>query len=167
MRNRKLSIAVIGGGIGGLAVAAALRKVWFEATVYEQADAFARVGAGIQQSPNAVKVHRWLGIEERTRAAGFAPESSVSRDGRSGKITSDYPLGPEIERRYGAPSLALHRADLHEALVAIQPPQSIKLGKRLTRIAQDGPRVQLSFVDGGTAEHDTAIGADGVHSLVR
>ena len=68
MRNQqKLSVAIVGAGIGGLAVAAALRKYFIEPVVYEQADAFARVGAGIQQSPNAVKVHRWLGIEERTR----------------------------------------------------------------------------------------------------
>ena len=74
MRNQqKLSVAIVGAGIGGLAVAAALRKFFIEPMVYEQADAFARVGAGIQQSPNAVKVHRWLGIEERLRAVAFAP----------------------------------------------------------------------------------------------
>jgi salicylate hydroxylase/6-hydroxynicotinate 3-monooxygenase len=113
MRARKdLTIAIVGAGIGGLATAAALRHFGIEAAVYEQADAFARVGAGIQQSPNAVKVHRGLGIEERLRAVGFAPSSSLNRDAFSGKVTNDHPLGREVEERYGAPYLTLHRGDL-------------------------------------------------------
>ena len=167
MRDKKLSIAIVGAGIGGLAVAAALRKVWFDATVYEQADAFSRVGAGIQQSPNALKVHRWLGIEDRIREVGFAPATSLNRDGATGKVTNDHPLGREVEERYGAPYLTLHRGDLHEALASIVPAQAIKLGKKLTRIETQGPRVQLSFADRSTAEHDAVIGADGVHSLIR
>jgi salicylate hydroxylase/6-hydroxynicotinate 3-monooxygenase len=167
MRDKKLSIAIVGAGIGGLAVAAALRKVWFDATVYEQAGAFVRLGAGIQQSPNAMKVHRWLGIEERLRETGFAPETSLNRDGLSGKVTNDYPLGREVERRYGAPYLTLHRGDLHAALSSIVPAQAIALGKQLSGIAQDGARVRLTFADGSQAEHDAVIGADGVHSIVR
>ena len=73
MRDRKdLSIAIVGAGIGGLATAAALRRLGIDSTVYEQADTFTRVGAGIQQSPNAVKVHRGLGIEDRLRETGPA-----------------------------------------------------------------------------------------------
>ncbi len=117
MRHQdKPSIAIVGAGIGGLAAAAALRKFFFEPVVYEQADAFARVGAGLQQSPNAVKVYRWLGIEDRLRQIAFAPASSLNRDGVSGKVTNDYPLGREVEARYGAPFLTMHRGDLHEAL---------------------------------------------------
>jgi salicylate hydroxylase/6-hydroxynicotinate 3-monooxygenase len=165
--QQKLSIAIVGAGIGGLAFAAALRKHFIEPVVYEQADSFARVGAGIQQSPNALKVHRWLGIEDRLRQVGYAPTSSLNRDAYSGKVTNDHPLGREVEARYGAPFLTLHRGDLHEALASIVPAQNIRLGKRLTRIAQDGARVQLSFADGSEAEADAVIGADGVHSLVR
>ena len=63
MRLRKdTSIAIIGAGIGGLAVAAALRQAGIDSIVYEQAETFTRIGAGIQQSPNAMKVHRGLGI---------------------------------------------------------------------------------------------------------
>ena len=73
LARKDTSIAIIGAGIGGLAVAAALRKTGRDVTVYEQAEAFARVGAGIQQSPNAMKVHRGLGTEERLRQVAFAP----------------------------------------------------------------------------------------------
>ena len=165
--QQKLSIAIVGAGIGGLAVAAALRKYFIEPVVYEQAERFSRVGAGIQQSPNALKVHRWLGIEDRLRHVGFAPTSSLNRDAYSGKVTNDHPLGREVEARYGAPFLTLHRGDLHEALLALVPRQNVRLGKKLVRIEQRGARVQLTFADGSEAEADAVIGADGVHSIVR
>src|SRR2546423_4400111 len=118
-QRRNLRIAIVGAGIGGLAAAAALRRVGIEAEIYEQAEAFARVGAGIQQSPNAMKVHRGLGIEARLRDVGFAPTSSLNRDAISGKVTNDHPLGRAVEERYGAPYLTLHRGDLHAALAGI------------------------------------------------
>jgi salicylate hydroxylase/6-hydroxynicotinate 3-monooxygenase len=166
-QRRKESIVVVGAGIGGLAVAAALRKFHIETTIYEQAATFDRVGAGIQQSPNATKVHRWLGTEERIRQAGFAPVSSLYRDGYSGKVTSQHPLGREVEARYGAAFLTLHRGDLHDALASIVPGETVRLGRKLTRIEAAGPRIELSFADGSEAEVDAVIGVDGVHSLLR
>lgn len=165
--QQKLSIAIIGAGIGGLAVAAALRKFFIEPAIYERAESFARIGAGILQSPNAMKVHRWLGAEDRLRQVGFAPESLRNRDALSGKATDEEPLGRTVEARYGAPFLTLHHGDLHAALRSVVPTQNLRLGKTLTRIASDGARVQLSFADGSEAEADAAIGADGVHSLLR
>jgi 2-polyprenyl-6-methoxyphenol hydroxylase-like FAD-dependent oxidoreductase len=168
MRHQdKPVLAIVGAGIGGLAAAAALRKFFFDPVLYEQADTFSRVGAGLQQSPNAVKVYRWLGIEDRLRQMAFAPESAINRDSVTGKITSEHPLGREIETRYGAPYLTLHRADLHAALGATVPAHSIKRGKTLARIAANGKRIQLVFADGSEAEADAVIGADGVHSLIR
>src|SRR5215468_11634669 len=152
MRLRKdTSIAIIGAGIGGLAVAAALRQGGIDSIVYEQAETFTRVGAGIQQSPNAMKVHRGLGIEGRLRDVGFAPSSSLNRDAISGKVTNDHPLGRAVEERYGAPYLTLHRGDLHAALTDLLPAETIMHGKKLVRITEHGRRVTLSFADGGTA----------------
>lgn len=165
--RRNLDIAIIGAGIGGLAAAAALRRVGIEAQVYEQAERFARVGAGIQQSPNAMKVHRGLGIEARLRDVAFAPATSLNRDAVTGAISNEHPLGPAAEARYGAPYLTLHRGDLHAALADIVPAGNVDRGKTLVRIAADGPRVALAFADGSTVVTDAVIGADGVHSLVR
>jgi len=168
MRLRKdTSIAIIGAGIGGLAVAAALRQAGLAATVYEQAEAFARVGAGIQQSPNAMKVHRGLGIEARLREVAFAPTSALNRDAISGKVTNDHPWGRAVEERYGAPYLTLHRGDLHAALADIVPVATVLRGKKLARVEPRGARVELTFADGSAAEADLVIGADGAHSLVR
>jgi salicylate hydroxylase/6-hydroxynicotinate 3-monooxygenase len=161
------SVTIIGAGIGGLATAAALRNRGIAVDVYEQADKFARVGAGIQQSPNAVRVHRGLGIEDRLRQVAFHPASSLNRDATSGRVTNDHPLGRELEQRYGAPYLTLHRGDLHDALASIVPGDCVHLGKKLVAINARGARIELSFADGSEVEADAVIGADGVHSLIR
>ncbi len=74
----RLSIAVIGAGMGGLATTAALLRAGVDVTVYEQARKFARLGAGIQVGCNAMQVLRGLGLEiatcERNRGSGRARE---------------------------------------------------------------------------------------------
>jgi salicylate hydroxylase/6-hydroxynicotinate 3-monooxygenase len=160
------SITIIGAGIGGLA-AAALHQRGIAVAVYEQADKFARVGAGIQQSPNAVRVLRGLGIEDRLRQVAFHPTSSLNRDAATGNVTNDHPLGREFERRYGAPYLTLHRGDLHDALASIVPADCVHLGKKLVAIKARGARIELNFADGTEVEAEAVIGADGVHSLIR
>src|SRR5262249_20707797 len=168
MRLRKdTSIAIVGAGIGGLALAAALRQAGIDSLIYEQAEAFARGGAGIQPSPNATKVHPRLGLAGRRRATGVSPTPPLHRAGISGKVTNDHPLGDAVEERYGAPYLTLHRGDLHAALADIVPAERVIRDKQLVRIAEAGARVALAFADGSEAEADLVIGADGAHSLVR
>src|SRR2546429_4603157 len=115
MRNKKLSIAVVGAGMGGLAVAATLRRVGFDVQVYEQASRFARIGAGIQMMPNSMKVLRGIGVEERLRRIAFAPYSHLNRAWDTGQVTSELPMPESL---YGAPYLCMHRADLHDALAS-------------------------------------------------
>jgi salicylate hydroxylase/6-hydroxynicotinate 3-monooxygenase len=162
-----MRIAIIGAGIGGLAVAAALHQRGFAVDIYEQADKFARVGAGLQQSPNAVKVHRGLGIEDRVRQVANRPASSLNRDGITGAVTNDHPLGEAVEARYDAPYLTMHRGDLHEALLSVVPDECIHLAHKLTTVTARGPRTELSFANGREIEAELVIGADGVHSLIR
>ena len=83
---RPLSIAIIGAGMGGLATAAALRRLGIDVTVYEQAAQFARIGAGIQIGCNAMKVLRKLNLEPRLRAQSFYPRSWNNRDWRTAAI---------------------------------------------------------------------------------
>lgn len=162
-----ISIAIVGAGIGGLAAAATLRRVGHEVAVYEQAHAFARIGAGIQQSPNAVKVLRHLGLEDRLGTLAFRPGSSLNRAHDTGAITWERVLGAEVEAKYGAPYFYMHRGDLHEALASIVPEDIVHRDKKLVGLAQDGNGVSLEFADGTQVSADLAIGADGVHSVVR
>ena len=165
MENHPL--VILGAGIGGLASAAALQRVGIQAVVYEQASAFARLGAGLQQSPNAMRVLRGLGLEQRLRATAFEPRSSLNRDAYSGLVSNEHPLGQAVQERYGAPFLALHRGDLHQALADLLPAQQLRLGKRLVAMEQDGDGVTLRFADGAVVRAGAVIAADGVHSLVR
>jgi len=164
MANKKLSIAIVGAGMGGLAVAATLRQAGFDVQVYEQASRFGRIGAGIQMMPNSMKVLRRIGIEDRLRAVAFAPYSHLNRDGYTGEMTRELPMPESL---YGAPYLCMHRAELHDALASAVPADIIHLGKKLVGLDQKGGEVTLSFADGTTATAGAVIGADGVHSIVR
>jgi 6-hydroxynicotinate 3-monooxygenase len=161
------TITIIGAGIGGLALAAALRQRGIDVEIYEQASAFARVGSGIQMSPNAMRVLRSLGLEDRIRANAFQPQTWDSRDWDTGDYTNRAKLGAVTEERYGAPYIQMHRGDLHEFLASLVPPEIVHFGKTLDRIEDQPGGYRLSFADGTTAHAETLMGIDGVHSVVR
>src|SRR5690348_12210787 len=127
----KLSVAVVGAGMGGLAAAGALRKIGAEVRVYEQAGRFARIGAGIQMLPNSMKVLRGLGVEQKLRDFAFAPRSHLNRVWDSGEMVAELPMP---EERYSAPYLCMHRGDLHGALLSAVPPEALSLNKKLVDI---------------------------------
>ena len=164
---RPLSVAIVGAGMGGLATAAALRRVGIDVTVYEQAQQFARIGAGIQIGCNAMRVLRELGLESRLRRQSFYPRSWNNRDWRTGEVKFDMIFGETAERRFGAPYLLAHRGDLHAALASIVPDDCIRLDHRLVGLDESAGGVRLTFTDGATAVADAVVGADGVHSIVR
>jgi 2-polyprenyl-6-methoxyphenol hydroxylase-like FAD-dependent oxidoreductase len=150
--------------MGGLSAAITLRKAGFDVQIYEQAQRFGRIGAGIQMLPNSSKVLRGMGVLERLRAIAFMPYSHLNRVWDTGEVKRELPMPEDM---YGAPFLCMHRADLHTALADAVPAETVHLGKKLEGLEQRGSRVHLSFEDGTKAEADAAIGADGVHSLVR
>jgi len=164
MADNRLSVAVIGAGIGGLAAAAALLQAGHDVTVYEQAARFARIGAGIQMMPNSMKVLRRLGVEEPLRQLAFGPYSHLNRVWDTGEITRELPMPESL---YGAPYLCMHRADLHDALQSLVPATRIRLDSKLVGLDHRGGQVRLAFADGSQTEADLVVGADGVHSTVR
>ena len=164
---RRLRIAVIGAGIGGLAAACALRQRGLEAHVYERAAELGEVGAGLQLGPNAVKVLRALGIEQALDALAFEPTNIVSVSWDRAELRFREPLKAVSVQQYGARYLTTHRADLHRLLQAQLPDRSITLGARCTGAAwRDGTAV-ATFEDGRTIEADVIVGADGINSEVR
>ena len=164
MRSKKLSIAIVGAGIGGMTAAATLRQMGVNVSVYEQAPRFARIGAGIQMMPNSMKVLRRIGVEEKVLHTSFKPYSHLNREWDTGKIMRELPMPESL---FGAPYLCMHRADLHGALAAVVPSDIIHLDKKLLALEQNGRQVTLAFADGTRAQADAVIGADGVHSVVR
>jgi 6-hydroxynicotinate 3-monooxygenase len=164
---RPLTVAIIGAGMGGLATAAALRRVGIEVRLYEQAQQFARLGAGIQVGCNAMKVLRALGLEQRMRQQSFYPRSWNNRDWKTGEVKFDMIFGESAEQKFGAPYLLAHRGDLHAALASAVPEDCINLGHKLVGLDETGDGIKLNFANGAMATADAVVGADGVHSVVR
>src|SRR5215216_249209 len=120
---RLMRIVIVGGGIGGLAAALALRREGFAPAVCERAPALLEVGAAIAVWPNAFRVFERLGLGE-TLLARAGRIRSVRWLGRGGRQYKHFTF-PET----GAPAVALHRADLQGALLRELPPGSVHLGK--------------------------------------
>ena len=168
MKRIRPRIAIIGAGLGGATAAILLERAGYAVSVYEQAAAFARVGAGIHLVPNVMKIMRHIGLERRLRATGFSPEKWLSRDGATGEVLLEIALGHMAEQRYGASYLTVHRGDFHDILTNEISPGAIRFNKRLVGLkTMEGTRAKLSFQDGSEAEADLVIGADGLNSKVR
>jgi salicylate hydroxylase len=165
----KIRIGVVGAGIGGLAAAIALRRAGHDVVVFEQAKQFMRVGADINLTPNAVRAIDGLGaqVAAAVRETAARPTHRISRTWDSGEETSRLPMGDEAERKYGAPQLTIHRADLLAALAQAVPAQDVRFGARATSITQDQAGVHLRFADGSEDTVDALVGSDGIHSAVR
>ena len=162
-----MEIAILGGGIGGLAAAAFLHQAGLACTVYEQAAELREIGAGLVVAPNAARLLRRL-----TVLAAFA-ERAVRLDvgwefrrWHDGTVLSAEDLAVNCERLYGEHTYTAHRADLLEVLGSAVPPGSIRLGRRCAGITL-GERPVVRFSDGQVIRPDVLIGADGIHSLVR
>jgi 2-polyprenyl-6-methoxyphenol hydroxylase-like FAD-dependent oxidoreductase len=156
-----MRIVIIGGGIGGLAAALALRREGFEPAVYERAPALLEVGAAIAVWPNAFRVLERLGLGEAVRARAGSIRS-VRWLGREGQEYNHFAF-PET----GAPAVALHRADLQAALLRSLPPESVHLGMTFVGFEEAGGDVRARFDDGTEVACDLLVGADGLHSRVR
>src|SRR5256885_15618489 len=143
--TRRLSIAIVGAGMGGLATAAALRRVGIGVTVYEQAAQFARLGAGIQIGCNAMKVLRGLGLEERLRGQSFYPRSWNNRDWKTGEVKFDMIFGESAEQKLGAAYVLGHRGDLNASLGSDVPDEDIKLSEKLVGLGDTAAGVRRTF----------------------
>ena len=167
MREGKSSVAIVGGGIGGLAAALSLLHAGLDVQVYEQAPAPGEVGAGIQISPNASRLLHRLGLGPALDRTGVRPVGGHQRRWDDGRTLQWAELGEAIETAFGAPYYHFHRADLLRALAEALPAERVHLGHRLTSFQDQGNRVELTFANGARAAADVLVGADGIHSTVR
>ncbi len=160
-----MKVVVVGAGIGGLALALALRRRGLDPVVVEQSGVLGEVGAGLQLSPNAMKALQYLGVADETALGAWTPDRAEVRD-VAGRVLLTTPLGAAAAKRWGAPYLQLHRADLLETLRGAysraggRPPL---LGVAAKTIETDGVRLE----DGTRLAADLIVGCDGVRSLVR
>jgi salicylate hydroxylase len=162
-----MRIAIVGGGIGGLTAAVALRQAGFEVGVYEQAPELTEVGGGINMAPNATRVLRRLGLGPGLDREGVRPVGTHQRRWQDGRTLQRAPLNPLCEQRYGAPHMTLHRADLLDVIAAAFPSDRVHLGHRLVGLRGTGEGTEAWFDNGARIIADVLVGADGIHSAVR
>jgi 2-polyprenyl-6-methoxyphenol hydroxylase-like FAD-dependent oxidoreductase len=165
MRSWKVLIA--GAGIGGLTLAAALRRAGCQVRVFERAPEFRPLGAGITMQANAMLALRDLdtGIGDELVAAGSVPHQSALLDPRGRPLTRTE-LQP-IYQRLGAPVVCIHRARLHEILLRHAGRECLSLGRRVAGFEERGDAVAVRLEGGAVEEGDLLVGADGLGSAVR
>lgn len=161
MSVKDKTITVLGGGIAGLAVARALSMRGAEVTVLEQADALREVGAGIQITPNGVRVLDALGLGETLRQNGLRSQAVELRN-HNGRKVLRMPL-------QGADYFFVHRADLIDLLAdgARDSGVEIQLQKQIVDVKLSSSGAALTTGQGADINTNLLIGADGINSKTR
>jgi salicylate hydroxylase len=163
-----MKVALVGGGIGGLAAALVLSRAGQQLELFEKASVFSDIGAGIQLGPNVTRIlHAW-GLTDALREHAFEPDCLQVRSAMSGQILGELALGSTIATRYGAPYVTLHRADLHRLLLqaVVQTEATLHTSSTVHSFQQTPQTVTLQTTHGERAV-DVMVGADGLWSHTR
>ena len=155
--SSRASVAIIGGGIGGLSAALSLLQAGVDVQVYEQAPMLGEVGAGLQVSPNAARVLHRLGLAGELARTGVPPLAWHQRRWDDGRTLLRTPLAGRLEAAFGFPQYQIHRADLLAALANALPTDRVHLGHQLTDLADRGDHIQATFANGAHAEVEVLV----------
>ncbi len=161
--NEPIDVAIAGGGIGGLTLAIALARRGITARVFERAERLEPVGAGITMQVNAMRVFERLGLANAVTAAGRVLAVGALRT-PNGKVLRSLQL---LDDSSSDRSVAIHRARLHEVLVAALPPETLVTGTAIAGVAIEGDGATLEHADGTRTAARIVVGADGIHSAIR
>lgn len=162
--SERLSVAVVGGGIGGLSAANALVRHGVDVTVFEQAAQLGEVGAGVMTTPNSIRLLSRMGFGAEIERLGvrITDESAYMRlDGsKVGPIKTGDTSG-----EYGVHGM--HRADLLSILASGLPGDVVRAGHQCVGFSQDAEKARLFFANGAEFEADAVVAADGIHSRLQ
>jgi salicylate hydroxylase len=152
----------VGGGIGGLTAALAFARTGAEVTVLEQAPAIAEVGAGLQITPNGAAVLQALGLGDAVAARSIRALAVEPMDGVSGRRVARF----DLAGLKGPVYRFFHRADLIDLLAnaALRAGVQIQTGTRVSAVTGEG---EITLASGKVLTPVLAVGADGIHSVLR
>jgi 2-polyprenyl-6-methoxyphenol hydroxylase-like FAD-dependent oxidoreductase len=173
MRRAGRTVLVAGAGIAGLTAALAIAQAGFRVDLFEQAEGFETIGAGLQISPNAFKILARLGIAGRLKEAATGPLAIRVMSARNGREIAAIPLGGTAISRYGAPYLVAHRADLQQILVREvhrHPAINLQIGARVEDFSSHRNGVTALVLHNGKLNEVSGcamVAADGVWSILR
>ncbi len=163
-------VLIVGAGIGGLTAALCFIQFGWTVELYEERRAIEDLGAGIQISPNAMRVYQTLGVDQALIKAGFLPEAVEMRLLESGRSLARLALGDSAVQRWGAPYLHIHRADLCAILadfVEARQSGALRLGHKTVGYAHTANGAEIILADGQRKAGNLVLGADGIHSVIR
>src|SRR6516165_12108419 len=140
-------IAIVGGGLAGLAAARALATFGMKAQVFEAAPALGEIGAAVNVSPQAVKALHAIGLGDTIAAVATASPGIYTRNMQTGEFL-EFNDRHKNAARFGAPYYTFHRADLLDALASGLDRHAIHLGHRLTGLEERSDSIILTFANG-------------------
>lgn len=168
------SIAIVGGGIGGVALAVGLRSRGIPACIFEAGENFTELGAGIALGPNAIAALNLLypaagNVFDRLATKnGFSDEETTWINFRNGMGEPNLIAKVQTKDARKTGLSSVHRAKFLNGLAALIPREMVRFSKRLAKVEDtENGRVRLLFEDGSQAIAAAVIGCDGVRSVVR
>ena len=161
-----MQVIIVGGGIGGLSTAIALRKVGIDTLVLEQARAFTAIGAGLGLQANATKALTYIGADSYWRETASPVLYGQQRGLEDGELISESSRDM-LESKYGEVYRCGHRADLLESLLRCLPAESVRARSRVVALEETDRDVAVELETGEVIRGDLLIGADGLNSRIR
>ncbi|KAK0501803.1 hypothetical protein EDD18DRAFT_1066460 [Armillaria luteobubalina] len=165
--TKDFTVAIVGGGMCGLACAVALSRSGIHVDIFEAHSKFEEIGAGVALGPNALRALRGLGLFEtvlsHSKAPGPTHREFLFLSGMDeNKVVYDYPsMSPDDL------GLGIYRPTFLDAVVGLLDPSTVHFNKRCTSIISTENTTVIKFTDGTTHKADVVIGADGIRSVTR
>lgn len=159
-----MKILIVGGGVGGLALAGCLRKRGIKnVTLIERAPEFHHIGFLIGLWGNGRAIMKYLGIDHITEKSGYEVSEESIKNKKGGLLkTFSLILGKKLDM-----TVTIPRADLHEGLLTLLSETNVRFNTTVKNIVQQEGNVEVTFSDDSKENFDLVVGADGTHSYVR